>query len=367
MRKRRFVIISLVLVAVLVFALTACGGGGAAPAEDGTAPTETTPVEGEASAEATGNATYKMKASTYLPESDDTYPLLLDYCDKVRERTNGDVDITVYPAESLGPYDQTFEETMRGTIEFGFNAIPATKDARLEAGTLPGLVGDFDQVEKFLSSDGTVFKTTDAALDDLNVKLLGWIFGGHANLVFAGEPEPGYADPAIAKKATIRVPSSVASYGELIKALNYKTASLNGSEVYSSLQTGIIDGTIGQSNAFVLSGYSDVVKTIVDMKVMISPDSIFINKDLFESMPAEYQQIIQEEADILTSTMIKYQADQEKVIEEELGKLGITVIHLTPEERALVEGVVVAKVWPFFEERISKEFVDSLKAEFGID
>ena len=366
MRKRQFVIISLVLVAVMVFALTACGGG-AAPAEEGAAPAEATPVEGDASAEATGNATYKMKASTYLPESDDTYPLLLEYCDNVRERTNGDVDITVYPAESLGPYDQTFEETMRGTIEFGFNAIPATKDARLEAGTLPGLVGDFDQVKKFLSPEGTVFKTTDAALDDLNVKLLGWIFGGHANLVFAGEPEPGYADPSIAKKATIRVPSSVASYGELIKALNYKTASLNGSEVYSSLQTGIIDGTIGQSNAFVLSGYSDVVKTIVDMKVMISPDSIFINKDIFESMPAEYQQIIQEEADTLTATMINYQADQEKVINEELAKLGITVIPLTPEERGVVEGVVVAKVWPFFEERISKEFVDSLKAEFGIE
>ncbi len=337
--------INLFLAFAMVFALAACGS-----------------KEG-------GNAqTYTLKCSTYLSNSDILYPLLEQFCSDVAEKTNGNVKITLYPSEQLGPYDQTFEETMRGTIEMGFNAVPSTYDKRLECVYVPGAYQDYDMLKKFAGAGSTVHNSFEAGMDALGVKMLGFMFGGYNNLVLNCDLPENYADPSVKKDTLIRVPSGVAIAGSIVEAMGYNTAALNGSEVYSSLQTGVIQGTIGQSNSLVLSAYSDVVQNIVETRLYCSLDPIFINKDCFESMPAEYQKVIEDCAADFFIRNVDFLGSQDAEVEEKLlNEHNINIVHLSSEEFAAMNEAVMAEVWPIIEKNFGADFIEGIKKDIGLN
>ena len=368
-------IISLVLVVVMVLVLSAaCGGqtpdsGGAG---GGAGPANTAGGGDDSSGGATGDgaaaggAVYELKASTYLPGPDPLMALIDNYCNSVSESTGGNLTIKVYPGEQLGPYDQTFEETIRGSIEFGFNAVPATYDTRLEAVFVPGAIGTYERMGQLIAPGSTVFNTYDSALDDLGIVLLGWVLGGYNNIILRGEPEAGYVDPTVQKTSTIRVPTASAMFGHIISSLGYRTASLNGNEVYSALQTGVVDGSMGQSNMFVLSGFSDVVANIIDTRLVASIDPIFINKDVFESMPPEYQQALRDAAKDFLEENLAFLEQQDAEVESQLADIGITVIHLSDDERSVMESSVRDAVWPVIEQSLGADFLEGVKKDVGI-
>lgn len=345
--------LALILALAMALSLVACGGGEEAPAEGG----------GEEAAK-----TYNLKCSTYLSNSDILYPLMEKFCADVAEKTDGNVQITLYPSEQLGPYDQTFEETMRGTIEMGFNAVPSTYDKRLECVYVPGAYQDYEMLKKFAGAGSTVYTNFDAGMDALGIKMLGFLFGGYNNLVLNCDLPEGYADPSVKKDTLIRVPSGVAIITNIVEALGYNTAALNGSEVYSSLQTGVIQGSIGQSNSLVQSAYADVVQNIVETRLSVSLDPIFINKAVFESMPAEYQKVIEECAADFFINNVNFLAEQDAAVEESLkNDHNINVVHLDDAEFAAMNEAVMAEVWPSIEENFGADFIAGIKSDIGMN
>lgn len=343
-------ILSLILALAMAMSLVACGDK------------ETSAAGGE-------NAqTFKLKCATYLSNSDILYPLLEQFCADVEEKTDGNVKITLYPSEQLGPYDQTFEETIRGTIEMGFNAVPSTYDKRLECCYVPGAYQDYDMLKKFAGAGSTVYNSFEAGMDNLGIKMLGFVFGGFNNLVLNCDVPEGVADPSVKKDTLIRVPSGVAIITDIIEALGYNTAALNGSEVYSSLQTGVIQGSIGQSNSLVLSAYSDVTQNIIDTRLSVSLDPIFINKAVFESMPAEYQQVIEECAAAFFENNVNFLQENDAAVEEALKtEHGIEVIHLSDAEFAAMNEGIIEAVWPTIEKNFGEDFIAGVKADIGMN
>ena len=346
---------SLLLALAMVLSLSACGGKQEAP-------------PAASGGESGGAQTYTLKCSTYLSNSDILYPLLEQFCADVAEKTGGNVKITLYPSEQLGPYDQTFEETMRGTIEMGFNAVPSTYDKRLECVYVPGAYQDYDMLKKFAGAGSTVYNNFEAGMDALGIKMLGFMFGGYNNLVLNCDLPESYADPSVKKDTLIRVPSGVAIAGSIVEAMGYNTAALNGSEVYSSLQTGVIQGTIGQSNSLVLSAYSDVVQNIVETRLYISLDPIFINKAYFESMPAEYQKVIEDCAADFFLKNVDFLDEQDAEVEEKLLQdHNIHIVHLSDEDFATLNEAIITKVWPIIEENFGADFIDGIKKDIGLN
>ena len=221
-------------------------------------------------------------------------------------------------------------------------------------------------LDQFCAPGSTVFNTYSEALDSLGIKLLGFFVGGYNNLCLNVEPPAGYADPTVAKDTVVRVPSGTAIVNDIVGAMGYRTAALPGVDVYSGLQTGVVDGTVGQSNTLVLSGYSDVVSYIVDTRMTASIDPIFINKELYESMPEEYQQILEDCASEFYQQNIQFLKDEEVSTEEQLKEKNIEVVHLSDEERALLDEKVMEAVWPTIEERYGADFLEGVKKDVGL-
>lgn len=343
---------TLLLAVIMVLSLVACGSK---PEE----------VSNDQPATSSTDAVFNLKCSTFLNDSSALMPLMKDYVAKIAERTDNHVVITIYPGEQLGGYETTFEETMRGTIEFGINSVPGSYDHRLECVHVPGSLTSFDDLESWLQPDGAAAKNYAAAMDELNLHFLGFFSDGFTNIGFKEMPDEGFNDPSAAKKELIRVPSSSDYMIKAVQALGFTTAGLPGSDVYSSLQTGIINGTTGLSNSRLMTDYPDVTSFIYNCKLDISGNPIFINKAVWESIPAEYQQIIEDCTKELLDANMAFLREQDLSLGDQLAAAGIEVYNPTAEEFAAIREIFISEVWPSLDERYGKDFMDAVRASLG--
>ena len=338
---------SLLLVVCLVLAMTACGSSSSSSSSN-------TPAE---------DATFDLKCSTYLTANDSLYPMMEEFVTTVSEKTDGHVNITLYPGEQLGGFEQTFEETIRGTIEFGFNAVPSSYDDRIESTFIPGAFATYENLEKFAAPGSTVYNAYEAALADQGVTMLGFFISGYNNVCLNGDLPEGYADPSVQKDTVVRVPSGAEIFDDIMLALGYRTAALSGVETYSGLQTGVVEGTIGQPNSMILSGYSDVITNIIDTQLIASIDPIFINSEVFNSMPAEYQQVLRDCAAEFYTNNVQFLIEEDAAIEAALAEKGIQVVHISDDERAAIVETMKETIWPELEEKFGAEFMQGVEAD----
>ena len=63
-------------------------------------------------------AKYNWKLASVLPESHPVHKALVMFADKVKEKTNGEAVITVFPAGQLGQEKDYIEGAQLGSIEF---------------------------------------------------------------------------------------------------------------------------------------------------------------------------------------------------------------------------------------------------------
>ena len=60
----------------------------------------------------------------------------------IAEKTEGRIEVKVYPANQLGDYSLVYEEQIRGTIDMSCISVPSQFDARMELNYINGYVSD---------------------------------------------------------------------------------------------------------------------------------------------------------------------------------------------------------------------------------
>ena len=60
--------------------------------------------------------------------------------DEIAKKTDGDVQITVFPANQLGDYTLIYEDIIRGTVDMCMNSFPSQFDKRLEMVYMNGFI-----------------------------------------------------------------------------------------------------------------------------------------------------------------------------------------------------------------------------------
>ena len=99
---------------------------------------------------------------------------------------------------------------------------------------------------------------------------------------------------------------------------------------------------------------------------MLSCDCVFMNKALFDSMPAEYQQIIEECSIAFQNNCVDYQSTYEATAKAALQEKGIGIVELTAEEQAAMDQALQEKVWPYIAEQFGQEFLDGVIKDAGL-
>ncbi|WHH57978.1 C4-dicarboxylate TRAP transporter substrate-binding protein [Petroclostridium sp. X23] len=218
-------------------------------------------------------------------------------CDRwaelVKERTNGAVEIRIYPSSQLGAKKDLIEMMLMGqnvaTIADGSYLMDYVPDIGIVMG--PYVLENWDQMFKLTASDWWAEQAGLLEKEGIKIVTKNWIYGDRHLLT--KKPVAKLTDLAGAK---IRVPNNDISV-KMFNLLGAASTPMALSEVYTALSQGVVDGvenplTVLYDNKFqetcqylTLTGHQKTFSTFV------------MGEKFFSSLPTEYQKIIMEAGD----------------------------------------------------------------------
>ncbi len=208
----------------------------------------------------------------------------------VKEGTNGEVTVDIFPARQLGGNREMFEGVMAGTIDIIItdNSAPAFIDAPIWRILQAGYVFQ-NQRHAFLFLHSPAMNPLIEKLEkEAGVTLIetSWYFG--VRHLTANKPIYG---PDDFKGLKIRVPQ-VPSFVETLKGMGATPTPIDFAELYTSLKTGVVDG---QENPFIhiyISKFYEAQKYLMLTSHLVSNNAVFMNVTKLNSLTSQQQQII---------------------------------------------------------------------------
>lgn len=221
------------------------------------------------------------------------------FADRVRDKTNGRINIKVYPSSQLTQGKQTSEFLMlrNGAIDFALastiNWSPQIKELNLTA--LPFFLAV--EPDRYKAMDaimaGKSGKMMVDAIEDKGVKIIGWAENGFRELTSSKGP---VAKPEDLKGMKIRVVGSPI-FTETFRELGANPVNMNWSEATTGFQQGLVDGQENPTNGINIPlKIWDYHKHHSDWHYIIDPLLMGVNPKVWESFSPEDQAILIEAA-----------------------------------------------------------------------
>ncbi|MFZ3109582.1 MAG: TRAP transporter substrate-binding protein [Rectinemataceae bacterium] len=174
----------------------------------------------------------------------------------VKERSNGRIVIEVYPGSQLGQEKAVIEQVQFGAIDITRVSVSpvAAFVPKLNAFQMPYLYRDEAHMWNVLNGD--IGKDLLASLEPFGFIGLGWFEGGSRNFYNSKRP---VKTPADLKGLKIRVQESELMMG-LVSAFGAVPTPMAYGEVYSALQTGVVDGAENNWASYFSTSHYEVAK-----------------------------------------------------------------------------------------------------------
>ncbi|MEH6834317.1 TRAP transporter substrate-binding protein [Falsihalocynthiibacter arcticus] len=250
--------------------------------------------------------------------------------DLVKERTGGAVEFQIFPQAQLGNQRVMTEGVQLGTLEAtvapaaflgGFNAAVSVLD-------IPYLM-PADTAEAQALREGPF---GDALLDTFTSKgVVGvaWWPNGMKNFT-SNNPLDDIA--AFADQKFRVMDSNILI--EQFNALGASAIALPFSELYTSLQTGVVDGQENPLDTIQRMKFFEVQDYLVISEHGAMEDIVLFNPTWWESLPADYQVIINDAFDEVVPALIEHKAKSVQAALDVISESDINIRVASPEERA---------------------------------
>ncbi len=277
-------------------------------------------------------AVEKMRLAHSLPEDHAVHKALVKFAELVKERSKGDIEITVYPNGVLGGERETLEQVQNGILEFT-KASAAPLEAfspEYKVFNLPFVFRDSAHFFKVLESP--VGESILASSMKAGLMGLAYYDSGSRSF-YAKKP---IKTPDDLKGMKIRVQQSPTTIN-MIKALGATPTPMPYGEVYSALQMGVVDGAENNVTALTNGRHGEVAKFYSYTEHQRVPDVLVMSAMRWDSLKKPQQEIIKQAAIDSYKLQKQLWADFEKTEKAKAVKLGVTFV--TPNHQAFVDKV----------------------------
>ena len=275
------------------------------------------------SADATAEHPLVLNLAHNLAETHITSIALQEFADRVEEKSNGRIQIKIFPNGTLGSETEVLEQLMAGVVDMTRVSAPglATYNEGYHTFGLPYIFDDNENYYKVMGSEqmGEFFRSSEA---DGFVTLTYYTSGSRS---FYTIDRP-IRTPEDLNGLKIRV-QDMKSQTDMLKALGGTPVAMAMGDVYTALQTGIIDGTENNETALTTGMHGEICKFYsVDQHTMI-PDVLVIATDTWEKLSEEDRQLLIDTAKESTENHIeKWEQTVAEAVETATNDMGVTFI-----------------------------------------
>jgi len=345
------------MVVALSISLAACAGSKtetAPPADN-----STTKAENAQPAETDGK-TYEIKLAFASPPTHPWTKAAHIFKENVEKRTNNKVTVTVYDSGKLGTLPETTESVQAGNIEMTLMATMTMSSFVPEVQILdfPYLFPTSEIAQTIL--DGEIGEAIKEPISKAGFYVPCFLDNDYRCI---SNTKKALVHPEDAKGLKIRIPETP-MLSAWLQSIGANPTMIAASETYSSVQSGVVDG---QENGVLLTmtdKYYEVVDYFTDTNHIYGAAVALFNQKFWDSLPEEYQVILQEECENLRDTSRQMIADERGMLLEQMSET-VEVHQLSDEE--LAEWVASGRaVYGQFRDKVDSDLLDRIVAEVDV-
>ena len=251
---------------------------------------------------------------------------LLEMARIVRERTDGRVEIHIYPSMQLGGEKAMLEGLLLGAIDIVVTANGPVTNFVPGMGVLdlPFLFRSREHMYSVL--DGEVGDVLAERLEARGFKLLAFYEAGVRHIMTADKPVNSMDDLAGLKMRTMQVPAHIASFN----AYGANAVAVDYSELYGGLQTGLVDGAEAANTNYSNKKFYEVAPHWAQLGWVMLTADLLMSKKRFESLPPDVQTILAEAAVASAEHERRLYAESDNSLLETLRRQGVMVTYPDP-------------------------------------
>ena len=254
----------------------------------------------------------------------------------VRERTQGRINIKLYPGVSLVQGDQTREFTAirQGVIDLAIgstiNWSPQIKELNLFS--LPFLMPDYKAMDAL--TQGEVGKQIFAIVDKAGALPLAWGENGYREITNSKKP---IHTPEDLKGLKIRVVGSPL-FLDTFTALGANPTQMSWADAQPAMASGAVDGQENPISVYQAAKLHTVAQKHITMWGYMNDPLVFVvNKDIWNSWTPADREAVKQAAIEAGKEQIaiarKGMVEADKPLLKEIAANGVTITQLTPTER----------------------------------
>lgn len=230
--------------------------------------------------------------SHHVPTTHLIHGVAEKFADKVKERTKGTVTISIRPASQLFNLRTSAEALQLGTLDLCWTDLGTLGNWQPQFGfvSLPFLFNNYDHVKKVLYGPIGQQVCKDAK-DSLGVEILS--LGASGFRVFLSKKPIQKADDV--RGLRLRVPE-IPTWVEMAKALGANPTPIPAGEIYTALQTGVVDAFESPADYIMSSRNYEVAGHVTRTHHIFTEVSMMASARKMASLPPGVQTILREAA-----------------------------------------------------------------------
>lgn len=263
-----------------------------------------------------------LRSSDTHPEGYPTVVAVQKMGEMLQERSGGRICVEVFHSAQLGQEKDTIEQTQLGVIDLNRvslgpfnNIIEETK-----VFSLPYIFSGTDHMHKVV--DGEIGDKILGEFQNHQLVGLAYYDGGSRSFYNSQKPITSIEDIEGMK---FRVMQSDV-FVDMVDALGGNATPLPYGEVYSSIQTGVIDGAENNWPSYESSGHFEVAGFYTLDQHLIVPEVLVMSQAAWNKLSAEDQALVRQAAKDSVPVMRDLWAEREKASEEKVRAAGVEVI-----------------------------------------
>lgn len=271
----------------------------------------------------------------------------------IEEKSNGRMKVNIFYQNELGGQQEIFDQLVKGNVHMVIMWPMTSYDKRIGVNYIPYLVLDWEDAIESFGKDGWVRKVIQPVYQDIGLHYFGPFPEG-----FGGIATKGRYATSFEEADGLRVRSQpIFPLPQTVEAMGFQAVPIDWAEVYTSIQTGVVDGDSSNVIYWDYEYFGDQLDYFVQSSHNFSSYSLLMNGAVWAEMDAEDRDIIASSADaVINAQFVAAKAEDDKWIAKAQAA-GMKYILPSVADKAAWVKRVRAEVWPQVEEALGPDIM----------
>jgi tripartite ATP-independent transporter DctP family solute receptor len=278
------------------------------------------------------------------------YVWFQNFASYLKSETGDRIRFDYFPNSQLGGEAEVVEQVKIGSTDMMLTgpSIWATVAPEIGMLDLGYLFDSYAHLGKTLDS-GSGDALAKILADRTGVMIIGWGFHFGARSVYTKKPAAGLADIKNVKLRVLPAPAFV----ETFKIMGATPTPIPFNELYSALQTGVVDGFEHDPGTCLALKFYEVTKYCLLTEHLFGPMCAFLGKRALTKIPDELRPVFFKAAAHATGEQRAIAIERVKTVTEELKGLGVAFAPMPIEERRSMQEQMARRLYSDFAEKYS--------------